>query len=185
MRDVLPCPRERDHLPFRKSSCCCPNARPEGAPFPPAAFSKAIKKGQPYGCPFYVQRMLPTKREKNASPCFFPPPDAFLASICPASFPQPLQKKKPDQHGQARHVFPGDSSSGLQQAAFPSSSMIKRVLEGWGSLKGKRTFSCASQKVPLPPQKLSTLQPIPVHPARTGPDGRPPVRPSCSCCRGP
>ena len=96
------------------------------------------------------------------------------------------KNEKPDQHRPGSAFFRGTISSGnLATGSHPSSSIVKRVWEGWGSLRGKGNLLAGAQKVPFPPQKTSALQPIPVPPARTMPGGRPPARPSCSWCRWP
>lgn len=64
------------------------------------------------------------------------------------------KNEKPDQHRPGSAFFRGTISSGnLATGSHPSSSIVKRVWEGWGELEGGREPFGWRTKGSLPPSK--------------------------------
>lgn len=64
------------------------------------------------------------------------------------------KNEKPDQHRPGSAFFRGTISSGnLATGSHPSSSIVKRVWEGWGELEGEREPFGWRTKGSLPPSK--------------------------------
>ena len=64
------------------------------------------------------------------------------------------KNKKPDQHRPGSAFFRGTISSGnIATGSHPSSSIVKRVWEGWGELEGGREPFVRQPKGSLPPSK--------------------------------
>ena len=110
----------------------------------PIRFPQSHKKGQPYGCPFLwppVHRILPAKEKEEEEEER-------------KKRRRERKNEQPDLHRPGSAFFRGTISSGnLATGSHPSSSIVKRVWEGWGELEGGREPFVRQPKGSLSPSK--------------------------------